>query len=81
MLSLAYQGFTLLLVFSVTQCENKEQKDEYSKNSHNVLQNGRIISKPVSYQFFIFLYLFSLYQECLSNTCRSNTTIRKIPAR
>lgn len=59
-LNLCYQGLIFLVFFTFVQCEKQEKnieikKDEYIKSSHNVLQNGRIVSKSVSYLTFILI--------------------------
>jgi hypothetical protein len=59
-LKLFYQGLVLFVFFTFIQCQTQERnieikKNELVKTGHNVLQNGRIISKPVSYRIFILI--------------------------
>jgi len=59
-LKLFYQGLVLFVFFTFIQCQTQEQnieikKNEFVKTGHNVLQNGRIISKPVSHRIFILI--------------------------
>ncbi len=59
-IKLFYQGLIFLIFFTFIQCQDQEKtieikKKESLKSSHNVLQNGRIISKPVSYLIFILM--------------------------
>jgi hypothetical protein len=77
---LFYQGVIFLVFLIFTQCENQEEnvkteKKQYFPNSHNVLEHGRIISKPVSYLLIIFVYLLYFYQDPSTDTCRSSSNI------
>jgi hypothetical protein len=71
-LKLFYHGLIFLVFFTFIQCQDQEKnieikKIESLKASHNVLQNGRIISKPVSYLIFIFMYISILSLSRLFN--------------
>jgi hypothetical protein len=60
-LKLLYQGSFFLVVFTFIQCEGQKQNGEIHnkvsiKVGHNILENGRIISKPVSYLPDVFIY-------------------------
>ncbi len=57
-LKLLYQGFIFLLYLIFIQCQNQKQTNEFLKIGHNILHNGRIVSKPVSYLSFIFKYMY-----------------------
>ena len=56
---LRYQGLIFLALVIFIQCQNEEEENiqtkwkEFVQIGHNVLQNGRIISKPVSTLIFI----------------------------
>jgi hypothetical protein len=79
-LKLLDQGLIFLVFLTLIQCQNQEQnieieEKEFVKTGHNVLQNGRIISKPVSHLIFILMYISYCHQGCSTNTCRSSTNI------
>jgi len=58
---LFYQGLFVLLFINIHRCENQvnnstiENKELY-RNAQTILHQGRIVSKPVSY--FIFFYVW-----------------------
>lgn len=57
---LRYQGLIFLTLMIFIQCQNEEENiqtkwKEFAQIGYNVLQNGRIISKPVSTFIFIFI--------------------------
>jgi len=71
-IKLFYQGLVFLIFFIFIQCQDQEKtieikKKESLKSSHNVLQNGRIISKPVSYLIFILMCISILSSSRLFN--------------
>ncbi len=71
-IKLFYQGLIFLIFFTFIQCQDQEKtieikKKESLKSGHNVLQNGRIISKPVSYLIFILMCISILSSSRLFN--------------
>lgn len=59
-LNLLDQSLTLFLLVTFIQCDDQQQNTMVTTKvllsfGHNVLQNGRVISEPVSYLFKILI--------------------------
>ncbi len=64
-IKLLYQGSIFLVFFTFIQCQTQTQnieikKKEFVQTGYNILENGRIISKPVSYLIYIYVFLIFL---------------------
>lgn len=73
-----YQGLIFLALLIFSQCQNEEniqtKLNEFVQIGHHILQNGRIISKPVSIWIGIFIIGYvHFHQGCSTNANRSDS--------